>query len=299
MIGNNNNILKPRIISSFSYFNTRTNTNVEIPSGLKHILVFGQSRQGKSSIINMMTGRDKSTGADVSPNVIGCTFSTEPWFNDNYCFWDTAGLNEQDEGKLSNKDATKNLIQFIRQSKGFHAAIMVVSWNNVNSSVSKQNWNLFYDCFLDQRVPIIICITSRGIESCDEDQQWINDQQEVFKNLGFISKIGKGFKCVVYSKDLSEIKNQTMKTIYEELRNKSIIYINALLKKNTDDGYYNPLDEMNWFDVFKKLWNTIMKFFNFMDMMVTVRDAFKHFLIKLGFNHEDAEGISKETYFDN
>jgi predicted GTPase len=181
MIGNHNKKSKP--IPSFSYYNSRTKTTIEIPAGMKHILVFGQSRQGKSSIINMMTGRDKSNGAEVSPNVIGCTFNTEPWLNEEYCFWDTAGLNEQDEGCLSNKVSTKNLIQFIRQSKGFHAAIMVVSWNNANSSVTKQNWDLFYDCFLDQRVPIIICITGRGIESSDQDQVWINEQQIIFNSL--------------------------------------------------------------------------------------------------------------------
>jgi len=296
MLGNNS--IKSKTIPGFSYYNTRTATTIDIPAGKKHILVFGQSRQGKSSIINMMTGKDRSTGAEISPNVIGCTFSTEPWLNEEYCFWDTAGLNEQDEGCVSNKQSTKALIQFIRQSRGFHAAIMVVSWNNVNSSVTKQNWDLFYDCFLDQRVPIIICITGRGIESCDEDQAWLNQQQNTFNSLGFESKTGKGFKCVVYSKDLSEISNRNMRTIYEELRVRSIGYINTLLENNTTDEFYNPLDEMSWFELFKKLWNTIMKFFKLNIMMVTVRKAFKDLLIRIGFKNDDAEEISKETYFE-
>ena len=296
MIGNNNKTKK--IIPSFIYYNTRTKTTIEIPAGKKHILVFGQSRQGKSSIINMMTGKDKSTGAEISPNVIGCTFSTEPWLNEEYCFWDTAGLNEQDGGCVSNKQSAKTLIQFIRESRGFHAAIMVVCWNNFNSSVTKQNWDLFYDCFLDQRVPIIMCITGRGIESCDEDQSWMDQQQDVIKNLGFESKTGKGFKCVVYSKDLSEISNRKMRTIYEELRVRSIGYINTLLKYNTSDEYYNPLDEMDWLDVFKKLWNSLMRVLKLDNMMITVRNAFKDLLIKIGFNNGDAEEISKETYFD-
>jgi GTPase SAR1 family protein len=296
MISNNNRT--SRKIPGFSYYNSRLGKTINIQKGLKHILVFGQSRQGKSSIINMMTGLNKSNGADVSPNVIGCTFSTEPWTNNEYCFWDTAGLNEQDDGFVSNKDSTKNLISFIRQSRGFHAAMMVVSWNNVNSSTTKQNWDLFYDCFLDQRVPIIICITGRGIETSDEDQNWINNQQEIFNNLGYGSKTGNGFKCVVYSKELSEIKNLTMKTIYEELRERSIGYINTVLRNNTTDDYYNPLDEMNWFDVVKKVWNTLMSLLRLDNFMITVGAAFKEFLIKIGFNNEDAEVIAKETYFD-
>jgi hypothetical protein len=42
-----------------------------------------------------------------------------------------------------------------------------------------------------------------------------------------------------------------------------------------------------------------MSFLNLDKFMVTVRDAFKELLIKIGFNNDDAEEISKETYFDN
>ena len=55
---------------------------------------------------------------------------------------------------------------------------------------------------------------------------------------------------------------------------------------------------MDWFDVFKKLWNTLMRVLKFDKMMVTVRNAFKDLLLKIGFNNDDAEEISKETYFD-
>lgn len=285
------------IIEGFNYYNTRTGTTLEIPTGKKHILVFGQSRQGKSSIINMMTGKDILSGAEISQNIIGCTFTSEPWLNEEYCFWDTAGLNEQDEGFVTNKSSTRALIEFIRESKGFHAAIMVVSWNNVNSSVTKQNWDLFYDSFLGQRIPIIICITGRGIESSDEDQYWLHTQQDIFSNLGFKSKTGKDFKCVVYSKDLSEIKKGNMRIIYDELRVNSIELINTLLKDNITE-YYNPLDEMSWFDILKKMWNTIMKFLSLTKLMITVRNAFKDLLIKIGFSNDDAEEISKEIYLD-
>lgn len=110
---------KTEKIGEFTYYNSRTNENVYIKEGLKHILVFGQSRQGKSSIINMMTGRDVTNGAIVSQNVIGSTFSTEPWINNEYCFWDTAGLNEQDDGLVRNKSSIKNLISFIKIQKVF------------------------------------------------------------------------------------------------------------------------------------------------------------------------------------
>jgi len=287
-----------RKIESFKYWSEDRKSYILIPSGLKHILVFGQSRQGKSSIINMMVSSSNiSNGskAEVSDSVQGVSFSTEPFFTDKYCFWDTAGLNEQESGTVKNSEATKNLIKFVRDSKGFHGAIMVVSWNNLNSTNTKLNWDLFYDAFLDQRVPLLMCITQRGIESQHNDQKWIDEQTPKIDALGF--KCSKVYgRCVVYSKDLAEIENPILKEIYKDLREKSITYVNTLLSTHISDNYFNPIDEECWFDIFKKCWNTIMKFLNFKNLMITVRDAFRELLIKLGFSHDDADQISKETF---
>jgi len=53
---------------------------------------------------------------------------------------------------------------------------------------------------------------------------------------------------------------------------------------------------MNWFDLFKKLYNTIMGWFGLINLMVTVREGFKGLLIKLGFSDQEAADISKEIY---
>lgn len=281
--------------SGFKYYSEERKRSINIPSNLKHILIFGQSRQGKSSIVNLMTNNDKKTGAYVSDAVKGCSFSTEPWFNDEYCFWDTAGLNEQDNGSIINSVATKNLIKFVKDSKGFHGAIMVVSWNNINTSTTKRNWDLFYDTFLDQRIPIIICITGRGIESSSNDQTWLDEQNAYIKSLGYISKIGKPQKCVVYSKDISEISSD-LQNYYFTLKTKSKTYIAGLLKANVTNQFYNPISEEKWVDVFKKMYNTIAKFLGFKTLMISVREGFQDLLIKLGFTNDEAHEIASEIY---
>jgi len=286
---------KTEDIKEFKYYSVLRKTQVNIPDNLKHILIFGQSRQGKSSMINMMINKNKDNGAPVSDSIKGCTFSTEPYYNNKYCFWDTTGLNEQDNGTVMNTEATKNLIKFIKESKGFHGAIMVVSWNNINSVSTKRNWDLFYNVFLDQRIPIIICITGRGTESANSDQIWIDQQNNYIKSLGYTSKNGKAHKCVIYSKDNNEIDEDFL-TYYTKLKQRSTKYICDLLDKNITNIYYNPLNEMTWFDIFKKIHNTIMDFFGLKDFMITIREEFKRILVKMGFSGDEAENISKETY---
>jgi len=53
---------------------------------------------------------------------------------------------------------------------------------------------------------------------------------------------------------------------------------------------------MTWFDIFKKIHNTIMDFFGLKDFMITIREEFKRILVKMGFSGDEAENISKETY---
>jgi len=279
----------------FEYYSESKKKFIKIPPKLKHILVFGQSRQGKSSLINLMTNKNSNDGATVSDDVKGCSFSTEPWFDNEYCFWDTAGLNEQDNGEIVNTVATMNLIKFVRDSKGFHGAIMVVAWNNLNTATTKRNWDLFYDTFLDKRIPILICITGRGIESADKDQEWANKQVDYIEQLGYISKVGKPLGCVVYSKDISEV-SEILQDMYIKLRNQSKAYVKKLLRKNVTNEFYNPIGDGKWYDVFKRMYNTLALFFGLKKWMISVRDGFKDLLIKLGFADDEAQQIAGEAF---
>jgi len=282
-------------IDKFQFYSEQRHSWLTIPGKLKHILVFGQARQGKSSIINLFLGLDSKNGAPTSSSVVGCTFSTEPYWNDKYCLWDTAGLNEQSEGTVDNSLATKNLIKFIKECRGFHAAAMVVNCTNVNLASTKQNWALFYDSFLQQRIPVMIFITGRGIESADLDQEWINSQKTNFKNLGFTSTHSVPHKCVVYSKENSEISN-TLRPVYDALKEQSRNFMETLLKINVKDQYYNPVGESSWFDVLKRVWNTFVSILHMPHLQVTVREAFYHLLVRLGFAEIEAKKNCSRNY---
>ena len=137
-----------------------------------------------------------------------------------------------------------------------------------------------------------MCITQRGIETYNNDERWIEEQTPNIKNLGFNCT---GI-CIIYSKDLDEIDSSLLLQIYKSLQMKSIDDINSNLQTHITHKFFNPIDDDSWFSIFKKMWNTFVKFINFENLMVTVKDAFKELLIKLGFSETEAEKISKETY---
>ena len=157
---------------------------------------------------------------------------------------------------------------------------------------------MFYDNFLDQRVPMIICITGRGMESSDNDIEWLYDQNDLLKKYGYLGNNGNGYTCVVYSKDFSEIM-ESYRNQYTQLRLNSIKFLNSILAKNINHIYYNPIEEFGVEETFKKIWNTLMNLFGWKSMMFSIRDSFLYLLKKIGFHQSEAEEICKEFYFDN
>src|SRR5260370_10285936 len=80
----------------------------------KNIIIFGESGCGKSSIVNMMAGQDI---AKVSDSPIGCTFEHEcheASIGDiRFNIYDTAGLNEAEQGRVPHWQAINQLYTLI------------------------------------------------------------------------------------------------------------------------------------------------------------------------------------------
>jgi len=233
--------------------------------------------------------------AVVNPNIVGCTFKSEPYWDDKYCFWDTAGLDEQNNGLVTASDAISALISLIRNVKGICCAIFVTSWAALNDTSTKRNWDLFITTMFDNKVPVVTAITGRGIESSNDDQAWIDAQKKNFETLGLIQESTKPSRCVVYSKPISEV-NQAFKSAYQELRKISKQRLVTLIETNKLAKHFKLTGELSLFDFFKKVWNTICKFFGWHTIAVTVREGFKELLIKLGFSDGDAHKIASESF---
>jgi len=169
---------------------------------------------------------------------------------------------------------------------------MVMAWQSINDKATKRNWDLFYEAFLDKKIPIIICITGRGIESSGDDQIWIDAQKNTFNKLGFSA--GKPHKCVVYSRPLNEV-DISFKDLYHKLRVRSLGFLKSLLDANITNEFFNPVGQIGLYDTMKMVINTFLKMIGMNNWMFHIREGFIELLIRLGFSEHDANELSRET----
>jgi hypothetical protein len=95
-------------------------------------------------------------------------------YNDEiYELIDTVGLNEASKGRVTQKDAMKKLIEFIRTNKrGFNCVLFVMRKGRLTDSFEK-NHMLFAQTMLKGNTPTILFVGH-----CEQDDpmpQWIND----------------------------------------------------------------------------------------------------------------------------
>ncbi|KZP22221.1 hypothetical protein FIBSPDRAFT_953064 [Athelia psychrophila] len=156
-----------------------------------NIIIFGESGAGKSSLVNMIAGRDC---AETSENVTGCTFASTPYNVDLPDFpllkiWDTAGLNEGAQGKVHFKAAVSNIYTLTRTlDNGVNLLVYCVRGRITEAMV--QNYNMF-NALCGGKVPIVLVITA--LERCNDRSGWWE------KNAGAFTKAGievKGHACV-------------------------------------------------------------------------------------------------------
>ena len=117
----------------------------------RNIVVFGQTGAGKSSIINMLAGNPI---AKVSGGASGCTPSNErypiPNGDDNYVFWDTAGLNEAEDGTVSSQVAVQNLLNLVNDH-GVNLLVYCIRERFPN--IIRVNYDLFWGIICRKEVP--------------------------------------------------------------------------------------------------------------------------------------------------
>ena len=150
----------------------------------KNIIVFGETGAGKSSLVNMLTGRQDATSGN---DAVGVTFNwtkhSADVFGTEYQIFDTAGLNEGHNGTVKGKDAIINLFNLVKNLEDGVNLLVFCMRGRIKKTTS-DNYKLFYQIFCDSEVPIILVVT--GLEELEEDEldTWWSRNRTAFEGYG-------------------------------------------------------------------------------------------------------------------
>ena len=148
-----------------------------------NIILFGETGVGKSSVINLIAGRQI---ADTSPDVQGCTMSFKPYTfpvkGRNFHIWDTVGLEEPEmgvNGYLSAIEQSFELIQHLTSQGGVDLLLFCIRGNRVTAT-TQSNYRLFYEVLCRSKVPIAVIVTHLEREP-DMEKWWERNVESLDK----------------------------------------------------------------------------------------------------------------------
>ncbi|KAG0704674.1 P-loop containing nucleoside triphosphate hydrolase protein [Suillus ampliporus] len=193
-----------------------TDPRQEKHSRPRNVVLWGESGVGKSSLINLIMGRDV---AKTSPDALACTINTAPFevMIGGQCFrlWDTAGLNEGSEGAVPAPVAARNLTVFLRglnQGEGVHLLVYCVRGTRVTKAL-RTNYQTFSSVIGDSKVPTVIVAT------CLEDlrpemAEWWNRNKDQLAKYGMHFS---GYACVTTLSGEQQDIRQRRAQSYEDI----------------------------------------------------------------------------------
>ena len=145
-----------------------------------NVILFGESGSGKSSLVNMIVGKNV---AKVSGSAESCTFKNEAFpatiGNTTFVIYDTAGLNEGDQGRVPHWKAIEGLYTLIRQLEG--VSLLIYCMRGRVKENAKANWLLFNKVICGEKVPIIMVVTE--LEHCGDLEDWWRDNSKEHRNV--------------------------------------------------------------------------------------------------------------------
>jgi hypothetical protein len=158
------------------------------PTTRYNIVLFGETGAGKSSIINMLCGSVKAT---VSSGATGCTLSSTGYEgsigNQPFMFWDTAGLNEGDVGRVPDMKAVVSLYGLLHKLEGGVSLMVFCMKAPRVTEAGRKNWDLFCNLLCQCQVPVVLAITYLDQE--DMGSWWSENESHFVENGIAPSKI--------------------------------------------------------------------------------------------------------------
>ncbi|KAG1840218.1 P-loop containing nucleoside triphosphate hydrolase protein [Suillus tomentosus] len=128
----------------------------------RNVVLCGESGVGKSSLINLIVGRDV---AETSSNALSCTITHAAYdvtiSGQYFGLWDTAGLDEGSEGKVPAAVAARSLALFLGGlNKGDGVRLLMYCMHGIRATKAlRTNHQTFSSAIGDSKVPIVIVAT--------------------------------------------------------------------------------------------------------------------------------------------
>ncbi|KAG1816633.1 P-loop containing nucleoside triphosphate hydrolase protein [Suillus variegatus] len=192
----------------------------------KTIVLFGETGAGKSSLVNLMAGKEV---AYTSPDMQRCTLQWKEYtidFDDgSYKVFDTIGLEEPQLGIKEYLESVENaykLVKELDQQGGIDLLLFCVRAGRVTATL-QSNYRLFHEFLCEKKVPIVLAITNLEREHRMED--WWERNRATFAKYDIQVA---GHACITAANRL----DGRHKDLYEESR----VTIRNLVKNFTADG---------------------------------------------------------------
>ncbi|KAH0827305.1 P-loop containing nucleoside triphosphate hydrolase protein [Lanmaoa asiatica] len=155
-----------------------------VPPKDLHVLLFGETGVGKSSLINLLAGWQI---ASVSPDSAPCTLdSSEYQFqlgSTTIRLWDTVGLEEPEKGPNGYVGAIEKAVQLIRRlnaTGGISLFLFCIRGNRITAT-TQSNYRLFYEVLGKKEVPIALAVTHLERE-VDMEDWWQRNGKTLERN---------------------------------------------------------------------------------------------------------------------
>ena len=204
-------------------FTMRTESVCSSPTTSEHtnrrnVLIVGDVGVGKSSLINLISGRNVAT---TSSGAKSCTLHSQEYnvtLDDvDFSLHDTAGMHEA-QGNMKKTEYLNaihqaySLISRLERSGGISLLVFCMKGGRVSITM-QQTYNLFVEVFCNRQVPVVVVVTHLEMYDCME--QWWTENEKAIKEYGLRSH---GHACITTTRGYKNIFSERYDESKEVIR---------------------------------------------------------------------------------